>query len=479
MIKNPKVRFAPSPTGELHVGNARTALFNWIFARHYGGTLILRIENTDQERSFKQFEEEIFEQLRWLSIDWDEGPYYQIDRLNIYQQYFQKLLEDGKVYPCYCTDEELDAERKMLIADGKMPRYMGKCRNLSSEQKKKLEEEGRKPAYRFKVEKGIVEFDDLIRGTMHFECEAMGDFIIVRSTGVPAYNFAVVIDDHLMKISHVIRGEDHLSNTALQIMLYKALKFEIPVFAHHSLILGKDRTKLSKRHGAVSVKEFRRRGILPEALLNYLSLLGSSAENGKEIMTAEEIIRNFSIERIGKSGAIFDEAKLRWLNRIYIRNLDIEVLAELLLPHIKKAGYDICSFEKEWLYKVVEVVQGNMNTLSDIGNYIDIFFDEYYAISEEAKALLEETSSIAIVKSLCHALETSEYNNLYTDVLNAVKEETKTKGKRLFMPVRAAITGKIWGPELDKVFAILGKESLLKRAKKAFCFIDEKNSGIE
>ena len=348
MSRKYRVRFAPSPTGDLHVGNARTALFNWLFAKHYEGRFILRIEDTDQERTSRIFERNLLEDLKWLSLYWDEGPekggefgpYHQIERLPLYNTYLKKLIADERVYPCYCTEEELEAERLTLLSMKMMPRYMGKCRNLTDSERKSLETKGRNAAFRFKVKPGSIEFDDLIRGSMKFEGEAIGDFIIVRSNGIPSYNFAVVIDDHLMEITHVIRGEDHLSNTAIQILLYGALGFTPPSFAHHSLILGRDRSKLSKRHGSVSVREFRKKGILPKALLNYLSLLGGSLGEGKEFASLDEIIDMFSLERAGKSGAIFDESKLKWLNAMYIRDCDVETLIELLSPFLKKAGYD-------------------------------------------------------------------------------------------------------------------------------------------
>jgi glutamyl-tRNA synthetase len=285
----PRVRFAPSPTGELHIGNARTAFFNWLYARHHGGKLVLRIEDTDRQRSTRAFEARVIDDLKWLSLDWDEGPdgkgevgpYRQSERLELYESFLKSLQKDGRVYPCYCTEDELEVERTSLLSRKMAPRYMGKCRNLTEADRRRLEAQGRRPTWRFRVSQGAVLFQDLIRGTMKFEGEAVGDFIIVRSNGTPAYNFAVVIDDHFMEISTVIRGEDHLSNTAIQLMLYGALGFEPPEFAHHSLILGKDRTKLSKRHGSVSVREFREKGILPEALLNYLALLGSSIGEGR------------------------------------------------------------------------------------------------------------------------------------------------------------------------------------------------------
>jgi nondiscriminating glutamyl-tRNA synthetase len=453
MPEKPRVRFAPSPTGELHVGNARTALFNWLFARHYEGTFILRIEDTDRERTSKRFEDAIIDELKWLSIDWDEGPekdgafgpYHQFERLDIYRDYLHKLIAKERVYPCYCTDEELEEERASLIAMRRMPRYMGKCRNLSATRRKEFEEKGRKPAYRFIAGKEIIEFKDLIRGNMRFDSETIGDFIIVRSNGIPAYNFAVVIDDHLMKVSHVIRGEDHLSNTALQMLLYKALEFTPPLFAHHSLILGKDRSKLSKRHGSVTVREFREKGFLPEAFLNYMSLLGSSFGGGKEVCLMEEIMRDFTLERAGKSGAIFDEHKLQWLNGIYIRNYDPKKLMELLKPFIIEAGYDYESLDKAWLSRVVVALRDNMTSLSDVGDYIDMFFDDRYELSHDALSLLAEDKVMEVLHLVRNIFESSkgDLKDVYDAVIDTVRGETGLKGRKLFMPIRAAVTGKL------------------------------------
>ncbi len=477
MLTGPRVRFAPSPTGQLHVGNARTALLNWLYARRFGGNFVLRIEDTDQERVTKIYEKSLMEDLKWLSVDWDEGPekdggfgpYHQIERIHIYKSYLDKLITEGKVYPCYCSEKELEAERISLLSMRMTPRYTGKCRNLTDSERTKLEKEGRKPAVRFKVEKGAVEFSDLIRGAMIFEGEALGDFIIVRSNGIPAYNFAVVIDDHLMKITHVIRGEDHLSNTAMQLLIYRALAFPPPLFAHHSLILGKDRSKLSKRHGSVSVREFRESGFLPEALLNYLALLGGSFDSGKEIASIQEIIDMFSLDRAGKSGAIFDESKLRWLNAIYIRNDDIERLTERIIPFIRKAGYDVDMFDHSFLLQVVEAFRDNLITLSDVGDYLDIFFDSKFHISDDAADLLKDHKASVVIKALYDALSDRAVTdeNLYQDAIKRVGEKTGLKARDLLMPVRAAVTGKVSGPELRKIFSILGKKSILTRLEQA------------
>jgi len=476
--EKPRVRFAPSPTGDLHVGNARTALFNWMFARHHGGEFILRIEDTDPVRASKDSERRILEDLAWLAIDCDEGPgrgggkgpYHQSERLDLYDHYLTKLLRAGCVYPCYCTEEELEAERAELVFRKMMPRYMGKCRNLSDSDRKILADQRRQPSYRFRVATGLIEFKDLIRGAMKFEAAAMGDFIVVRSNGIPAYNFACVVDDHLMSVSHVIRGEDHLSNTALQLLIYQSLDFKPPIFAHHSLILGKDRSKLGKRHGSVAVREFRERGILPEVLLNYLSLLGSSLGGGREVCTLEDMISSFSLDRAGKSGAIFDEDKLRWLNGIYIRQGELHGLTERLLPFIRAAGYhDVDTLDRTWLERVIDAVRGDLTTLSDIGDQMDIFFDDRYALSGEARQVLREEQALNVVRVLKESLDHLPFSadRFYQQILENVRRKTGARGKKLFMPIRAAVTGKTRGPELDKVFAILSLGSLRRRVEAA------------
>jgi nondiscriminating glutamyl-tRNA synthetase len=492
MAPKPRVRFAPSPTGELHVGNARTALFNWMFARHNGGSLVLRIEDTDESRSALSYQLNLSDDLKWLGLDWDEGPqidssnndankdsrlkeagygpYRQSERLDIYKEHLQRLIDADLVYPCYCTEAELEEERQNLIMSKRMPRYMGKCRNLTEARRSERVNEGRKPSFRFKVQPQTIEFEDLIRGTMKFEGEAMGDFIIVRSNGMPAYNFAVVIDDHLMNITHVIRGEDHLSNTGLQIMLYRAFGFEPPVFAHHSLILGKDRAKLSKRHGSVSIGEFRRQGILPEAMINYLGLLGSSFTDKKEVLSREEMIADFTLERASKSGAVFDEEKLHWLNAIYIRNCETGDLIKRLEPFLEQAGLKSDIIHSEWFLKVIDLVKDELITLADIESHISIFFDDRYKLTDEAKEILKKDTAQKVVKAFIEYLDTNdaEPQILYPAAMKDVKEKTGAKGKELFMPVRAALTGVIHGPELDKVFAILGKDRTLKRLNP-FC----------
>ncbi len=317
-----RVRFAPSPTGELHIGGARTALFNWLFAKHHRGKFILRIEDTDVARSSDKFYRVVLDNLRWLGLDWDEGPerggryspYLQSQRLHIYEKYAHVLLEQGEAYLCYCTPQELEDHRRRLKKEGESLRYIGKCWDLSSEERKRLEDEGRKPALRFKVPPGTTWVDDLLRSRVSFENRLIGDFIILKSDGTPAYNFACVIDDSLMKITHVIRGDEHLSNTPRQVLLYRALGFPLPHFAHIPLILGKDSSKLSKRHGATSVSHYREQGYLPWTMVNYLALLGWSTADSQQFFDRDELIQKFTLERVGKSAAILDPMKLEWMN---------------------------------------------------------------------------------------------------------------------------------------------------------------------
>ena len=487
MVDKPRVRFAPSPTGELHVGNARTALFNWMFARHHGGSFVLRIEDTDEARSALSYQVNLLDDLKWLGLTWDEGPekdgaygpYKQSERLGIYADHLKKLIAADLVYPCYCTEEELEEERQALILSKRMPRYMGKCRNLNDNQREALAVQGRKPSYRFKVPQVTIEFNDLIRGTIKFEGESIGDFIIVRSNGMPAYNFAVVIDDHLMAITHVVRGEDHLSNTALQIMLYRAFGFEPPAFAHHCLILGKDHAKLSKRHGSVSVGEFRKQGFLPEALINYLGLLGSSFTGGREVLSQMEMVEAFSLERASKSGAVFDEEKLRWLNAIYIRSLNTDDLITRLHPFLRESGYQPETLDSQWFKNVIETVKDELTTLADIGEHIDLFFDDRYEITSDAKQILDAENARKVVRFFGEYLELASGSpqEIYAAAIKHAKEKSGGKGRNLFMPVRVALTGKVKGPELDKVFAILGKDFACKRLKRTDQWISKNMKG--
>src|SRR5215468_10453902 len=342
-----RVRFAPSPTGHLHVGNVRTALFNWLLARGSGGTFILRIEDTDVERSTLVSEASIMQDLNWLGLDWDEGPdvggprgpYRQSERLHLYGSYAKELMASGHAYYCFCSREQLEAERREALAAGQPARYSGRCRNLSAEESAKRIAGGERPAIRFRVpENREVAFTDAVRGEVRFHTDVIGDPVIVRAEGIPAYNFAVVVDDALMEVTHVIRGEDHISNTPRQILLYEALAFTPPAFAHLSMVMGPDHAPLSKRHGATSVGEFRSKGYLPEALVNYLALIGWSPGGNDELLPIDELARRFSLEDVGHSAGVFDEEKLAWANRHYLKTADPARIAELSIPHFVQRG---------------------------------------------------------------------------------------------------------------------------------------------
>ena len=394
MTSNVRVRFAPSPTGLLHIGNARTALFNYIFAKRHQGTFILRIEDTDLERSTDTSIDQILEDLQWLGIHWDEGPdrngpdgpYRQSQRLSLYRDYAEQLLREGKAYHCFCSNERLEDLRKEQISKGTMPRYDGRCRSLSKEEISKMESAGLRPVLRFRVGKGSIVFEDIIHGKMKFESEGIGDFIIVRSDGMAAYNFACVIDDHLMHITHVIRGEDHLSNTPRQILIYQALGWQPPVFAHHPLILGPDRSPLSKRHGATAVSQYREEGFLPEALLNYLVLLGWTSPSKEEVLPLERIVEEFSIHSISRNAPIHSRKKLEWLNSLYIRKKEEDQLSELLLPYLEKAGFH--HVDHNDLNKISGVLKENLVVLSQVEDYLGIFFDEKFFFDDGAKTIL-------------------------------------------------------------------------------------------
>lgn len=477
MTPNVRVRFAPAPTGLLHIGNARTALFNYIFAKRHGGTFILRIEDTDVERSTETSMDRILEDLQWLGIRWEEGPdkggsagpYRQSQRLPLYNDYAEQLFREAKAYKCFCSNERLEALRKEQISKGVMPRYDGRCRSLSKAEISKLESEGVRPVLRFQIGKGSIVFEDLVHGRMHFESEGMGDFIIIRSDGMAAYNFACVIDDHLMHVTHVIRGEDHLSNTPRQILIYQALGWQSPVFAHHPLILGKDRSPLSKRHGATAVSQYREEGFLPEALLNYLILLGWSPPSGEEILPLEKIVEDFSLGDVSKSAPIFNRKKLEWLNSHYIRKKEEEPFSELLLPYLEKAGLTIHQIDPNHLTKISGVLKENIVILSQIEEYLGIFFDEKFLFEEGAKTVLLDSGNRETLPLILNVLEASSEitPDNCSSLLSQLEEKTGRKGKNLYAPLRAGVTGKMKGPELVKTLPLLGRERMIKRLKMA------------
>jgi glutamyl-tRNA synthetase len=472
-----RVRFAPAPTGLLHIGNARTALFNFLFAKRHHGTFVLRIEDTDSERSTDTSMDQIMEDLQWLGVTWDEGPdqngpagpYRQSQRLSIYREFADRLFQEGKSYKCFCSEERLEKLRKEQLSKGRMPRYDGRCRSLSEEEMAKMESSGLHPVFRFHVEAGPILFEDLIHGKMNFDSAGMGDFIIVRSDGMAAYNFACVIDDHLMHITHVIRGEDHLSNTPRQILLYQALSWQPPIFAHHPLIVGPDRSPLSKRHGATAVSQYREEGFLPEALLNYLVLLGWTPPSGEETLPLKRMIEEFSMQHISRSAPIYNRKKLEWLNSFYIRKKEEGELSVILIPYLQKAGIQIDQIDRQWLNQIFGVIKENLVVLSQVDEYLGIFFDEKFFFEEGAKTVLHESRNREIIRSVLSLLEDSPGMILdeQTSLLTQLEKKTRRKGKDLYAPLRAGVTGKTKGPELVKTLPLLGMERIIKRLKMA------------
>lgn len=478
MDSSVRVRFAPSPTGPLHIGGARSALFNWLLARRYGGTMIVRIEDTDLERSSLESEQNILGALTWLGIDWDEGinkggahgPYRQTERLNTYREAAEKLLNSGNAYYCYCTEEDLEAERQICLEKGELPRYLGKCRNLSEEDKARFDAEGRKKVIRFRVpEDESIVVQDLVRGNVVFESNGVGDYVIVKSDGIPTYNFAVVMDDALMGITHVIRGEEHLSNTPRQLLLYDALGLQKPTFAHVSLILGKDRSKMSKRHGSTSIEAYQNQGYLPEALVNFLVLLGWSPEGEEEIFTLDELVQQFSLDRVAKNPAVFDVDKLNWINGNYIRQSPVERITDLAIPFLREAGYitgEIDSELYEWLKLVVLSVQEKLAYVAQINDHVKIYFDDNVTMeNEEAAAILKDEDIPTVMQELRRRI--SEADELTPEstkpMLKSLMKDLKLPGKKVYMPIRVALTGQVHGPELFYIIPILGRDRILVR----------------
>ena len=460
-----RVRFAPSPTGRLHVGNARTALFNWLLARGSGGTFILRIEDTDVERSTRESEAAIVRDLRWLGLDWDEGPdiggahgpYRQSERLHLYQSYAKELLTAEAAYHCFCSTARLDVERQEALAAGRPARYAGTCRRLSLEQAAGRIAGGERPAIRFRVpEERDVVFTDAVRGDVRFQTDVIGDPVIVRADGTPAYNFAVVIDDALMEVTHVVRGEDHISNTPRQILLYEALGFTPPIFAHLSLVMGPDHSPLSKRHGATSVAEFRGKGYLPEALVNYLALIGWSPGGGDELLPIDELARRFSLESVGHSAGVFDEEKLAWANRHYLKIADPGRLAKLSLPYFSDAGVRMMPDDRglDFLASAMPMASASVDRLSEVPPRMAFLFNYDAASALQDEQLLAEMRGMgarAVVSALAEELASAPRldREKFREIANRVRARTSQKGKALFHPIRVVLTGRPEGPELD------------------------------
>jgi len=462
-----RVRFAPSPTGRLHIGGVRTALFNWLFAKHHKGKFILRIEDTDRKRSTKESIADILESMKWLGLEWDEGPYLQMERLNIYKKYGDKLLEEGKAYLCYCTPEEL-VERRRKGAY----KYDGRCRNLSEEQKMEYTKQGRKPALRLKSPTtGKTILNDLIRGEIEFENKLLDDFVLLKSDGVPTYNFACIIDDVLMKVTHVIRGEDHLPNTPRQILVYQALGFKLPQFAHLPMILGSDHTPLSKRHGAVAVSQYREMGYLPQALVNYLALLGWGTPESKQLFTQEELIERFSLEHVSKNPAVFDPKKLEWMNSHYLKETDPEEITDLVIDYLKKKELlpeEISSETRRWIERIARVVGERLKYISQIIDYAGFFFTEKVTFDKKAKEKFLKKEIKPFLKEVKEKLSKLKQfkEKAIEEIIREELEVFKLKPRIGAQAIRVALTGQTISPPLFEVIKLLGKEKTIKRLEK-------------
>jgi glutamyl-tRNA synthetase len=483
-----RVRFAPSPTGSLHIGGARTALFNWLFARHHGGKLVLRIDDTDTTRSTDASRRQILSSLKWLGLDWDEGPeaggphapYYQSQRFELYRKAAARLVAEGKAYYCYCAPEELELRRKEALAERKDPRYDGRCRRLAPDARSRMETEGRKPVIRLQIpESGETVVHDCVRGDVSFANELLDDFVIMKSNGVPTYNFATVVDDLEMRITHILRAEEHLSNTPRQILVYQAMGLPLPVFAHVSMILAPDRSKLSKRHGATSVEEFMEQGYLPEALVNYLALLGWSPNGDEEILSRKEMVRQFSLEDLGKNAAIYDLKKLTWINGHYLNESDLDRVTGQVIPLLKEQKLIPEKFSHSfYLYirNVVGTVRSRTKTVNEIVDASTYFFRDDFAYDEKGvRKYFSEPVVAGVLRKARQRLERLEPFNVETteDAYRKLTEELGIKTGELFHPTRLALSGRTMTPGLFEIMMTLGKARTLQRLDRAVAFIGQ------
>jgi glutamyl-tRNA synthetase len=492
MIKKIRVRIAPSPTGPLHIGNARTALYNYLFAKQHGGKFILRIEDTDLERSEQRWTDQLIEELKWLGLEWDEGPdiggeygpYKQTQRFDIYEKYLRQLLEEGKAYYCFCAPEELEAKRQDQMSRGLAPKYDGTCAHLSKEVVQKNLAEGKSSVIRFKVEHKKVKFNDLIRGDVEFDTTLLGDVVIAKNLRNPIFHFVVVIDDYLMKISHVIRGEDHIPNTPRQILIQEALGFEKVAYGHLPLLLNPDKSKLSKRKGDVSLASYHNQGYLPEAIVNFLALLGWNPGTEKEVFSLQQLVKEFSIEKVQKAGAVFNIQRLDFLNGLYIREKSIDKLTELCKPYLKEAGLLVAGQVSEnKLQKIIEVSRTRMKKLSEISELSDFFFKDKLSFDKNLlqwKGVGDEATkeSLEYSEKILSEITEWEIKNLETELFSASEKfnseknyPEKNKGYLLW-PLRVALSGKDSSPSPFEIADILGKEKTLKRIEQAIKLFD-------
>ena len=471
-----RVRYAPSPTGHLHIGGARTALFNYLFAKHHGGDFIFRLEDTDIERNIEGGEASQLENLAWLGIIPDESPlnpkpeyapYRQMERLDIYRKYTQELLDRGLAYKCFCTPEELDAEHERQVEAGVAPMYNRKCRDLTAEEVAAKEAAGIPYTIRLRVPANkTYEFDDLIRGHISFESNDIGDWVIVKANGIPTYNYAVVIDDHTMEITHVFRGEEHLSNTPKQMMVFEMLGWKAPTYGHMTLIVNEQRKKLSKRDESIMqfVSQYKEEGYLPDAMFNFMALLGWSPEGEQEIFTKEELIKEFSETRLSKSPSMFDKDKLTWVNNRYIKERSLEDVVALCRPFLEEA-YDLSSKSEQWINDLVATYHDQLSYGKEIVSLVDLFFTDELNLDEEAKEFMKDETipnTLKVFKAQLENLEEFTKENIQA-CIKATQKEAKAKGKMLYMPLRIATTGIMHGPDLASSICLLGKEKVLSR----------------
>ncbi|KGX90411.1 glutamyl-tRNA synthase [Pontibacillus halophilus JSM 076056 = DSM 19796] len=479
MTNEVRVRYAPSPTGHLHIGNARTALFNYLYARHHNGKFIIRIEDTDAKRNVEGGEQSQMEYLKWLGIDWDEsveteagefGPYRQMERLDIYQNYIDELLEKDLAYKCYVTEDELEAEREAQRARGEVPKYSGAHSQLTQEERDAFEAEGRQPSIRIRVPKDVTyAFNDMVRGEITFQSSDFGDWVIQKKNGTPTYNFAVAVDDYLMKISHVLRGEEHISNTPKQMMVYDAFGWEAPKFGHMALILNENRKKLSKRdeHIMQFIGQYKEQGYMSEALFNFITLLGWSPVGEEEIFTQEQLVEMFDPDRLASSPAVFDPAKLKWINNQYIKAAELDRVYDLTVPHLVKAGRlpeSMDEDQQQWAKELVSLYQEQLNYGAEIVDLTELFFNETIDYDGEAMEVLKEEQVPEVLSTLMTKVDEFDFEPAeIKKAIKAVQKETGHKGKKLFMPVRVATTGQTHGPELPNAIHLLGKDVVKAR----------------
>lgn len=485
MSNKVRVRYAPSPTGHLHIGNARTALFNYLYAKHHDGEFIIRIEDTDLKRNIEGGEQSQLENLQWLNIDWGEspqkpgkyGPYRQSERKDIYLPLIEQLLMSNLAYKCYCTEEELEEARAAQEARGEMPRYAGTCANLTAEQQAKYEAEGRDYVIRFRAPRNkSYSFEDLVKGTITFESDSVGgDFVILKRDGMPTYNFAVVVDDHLMEISHVLRGDDHIANTPKQLMIYEAFGWTPPTFGHMTLIINSETgKKLSKRDETILqfIEQYRELGYLPEAMFNFIALLGWSPVGEEEIFSQEDLIRMFDADRLSKSPAAFDAKKLEWINNQYMKKMPLADLVEMCHPFFVKEGLlseNLSADEQAWLEKLVALYQPQMSYAAEIIDLSQMFFDEHPTRDAASQEVLAGETVPTVLKAFREqmlALEEFDVPSI-KQAIKAVQKETGVKGKNLFMPIRVAVSGQMHGPELGDTILLLGKDKTIQHLDEA------------